>query len=268
LPPASCTWTVRSQVEPGLALVVGVLEQVLPVITSLAAGPEAVTDATAEPEESPGTDAVTVQLPGEPVVVSVVVVLLEPAPIVAVVGETLQMPPLSTLNVTSCADGAVAVTPLASFSVAVTVVVRGLPAGNSLRPRLTATDAGAPAVVNETFVTQPGSKAVAADSWSFPVVPLTGCVSVKVAVPFEVVFVDEPPATPPSRLPVEPACERVMLRPLSVVTVRPLPSWTVTVTVALWVDPAMMLAGLALQPSFEAAPTVAPLGTVIRQKMP
>ena len=59
-----------------------------------------------------------------------------------------------------------------------------------------------------------------------------------------------------------------MLRLLSVVTVRPLPSWTVTVTVALRVEPATMLAGLTLQPSFEAAPTGAPLGTVIRQKMP
>ena len=143
---------------------VGVLEQVLPVMASFAAGPAAVTDATAEPEESPGTDAVTVQLPGEPVVVNVVVVLLEPAPIDAVVGETVQMPPLSTLNVTSCADEAVAVTPLASFSVAVTVVVRELPDGKVLRPRLTATDAGAPAVVNEAFVTQPGSRAVAAES--------------------------------------------------------------------------------------------------------
>lgn len=49
-PPASCTWTVTSQVEPGLALEVGVLEQVLPVMASFAAGPEAVTDAVAEPD--------------------------------------------------------------------------------------------------------------------------------------------------------------------------------------------------------------------------
>ena len=164
LPPASCTWTVTSQVEPGVWLVVGVFEQVLPVTASFAAGPEAVTDATAEPEESPGTDAVTVQLPGEPVVVSVDVVLLEPAPIDAVVGDMLQMPLLSTLNVTSCADGAIAVAPLASFSVAVTVAVRALPAGNSLGLSETATDAGAPAVANETFVMQPESKAVAAES--------------------------------------------------------------------------------------------------------
>lgn len=163
-PPASWTWTVTSHVEPALALVVGVLAQVLPVMASFAAGPAAVTDAVAEPDWRPGTDAVTVQLPGEPVVVSVVVVLLEPAPIDAVVGDTLQMPLLSTLNVTSCADGAVAVTPLASFSVAVTVAVRALPAGNSLRLSETATDAGAPAVVNEAFVVQPASRAVAAES--------------------------------------------------------------------------------------------------------
>jgi len=163
-PPASCTWTVRSQVEPALALVVGVLEQVLPVMASFAAGPEAVTEAVAEPDWSPGTAAVTVQVPGEPVVVSVDVALLEPVPIVAVVGDTLQMPLLSTLNVTVCADGAFVVTPAASLSVAVTVAVRALPTGNSFRLSETATDVGAPAFVNETFAKQPGSRAVAAES--------------------------------------------------------------------------------------------------------
>ena len=132
LPPASWTWTVTSQVELDDELVVGVLLQVLPVTTSLLAGPDAVTDALAEPEERPGTDAVTVQLPGAPVVVDVEVALFDPAPMVALVGETLQMLPLSTLKVTVCAVCALAVTPLASFNVAVTVVVRGLPDGNSL----------------------------------------------------------------------------------------------------------------------------------------
>jgi len=100
LPPASWTWTVTSQVEPGDALVVGVLLQVLPAITSFAAGPEALTVAVADPEARPGTDAVTVQLPGAPLVVRVVLALLDPAPMVAVLGETVQMPELSTLNVT------------------------------------------------------------------------------------------------------------------------------------------------------------------------
>jgi hypothetical protein len=164
LPAASWTWTVRSQVEPLDALVVGVLEQVLPVTASFAAGPAAVTDAVAEPDCRPGTDAVTVQVPGAPLVVSVVVVLLEPAPIVAVVGDTVQMPVLSTLNVTVSAVPAVAVAPLASFSVAVTVVTCGLPTGNELCARVTATDAGAPAVVNATFVKQPVSAPDAAES--------------------------------------------------------------------------------------------------------
>lgn len=219
LPPASWTWTVTSQVDPGEELVVGALLQVLPMIASLLAGPDAVTESEAEPDERPGTDAVTVQLPGAPVVVSVVVVLLDPAEIVALVGETVQTLPLSTLNVTVCAVWAFVVTPLASLSVAVTVVVRGLPDGNSLCPRLTATDVGAPAVVNETFVTQPARFALDADSWSVPVELLAGCVRVNVAVPFEVLLVNGAPEAPPSRLPAAPACASVMARPLSVVTV-------------------------------------------------
>lgn len=127
---------------------------------------------------------------------------------------------------------------------------------------------GAPAVVNETFAKHPARFGVDADSWSVPVVPLTGWVSVKVAVPLDVLLVDGAPAAPPSRLPTAPACARVIARPLSVVTVRPLPSWTVTVIVELCVEPATMLAGDAEQPSFEAAPTGADAGTVIRQKMP
>src|SRR5438067_1728213 len=71
LPAASCTWTVTSQVEPGTACVVGVLVQVFPVMASFAAGPALVTESDAEPGVSPATDAVTVQLPGAPVVVTV-----------------------------------------------------------------------------------------------------------------------------------------------------------------------------------------------------
>lgn len=79
---------------------VGVFEQELPVIASFAAGPDAVTTADAEPLCRPDTAAVTVQLPGAPVVVSVALVLLPPVLIVALVGETLQIAPLSTLKVT------------------------------------------------------------------------------------------------------------------------------------------------------------------------
>jgi hypothetical protein len=219
LPPASWTWMVTSQLEPAAELVVGVLLHVLPVIMSLLAGPAAMTDAVAEPDVRPGTDAVTVQVPGAPVVVSVDVVLLAPAPMVAVVGETLQMPALSTENVTVRAVCVVAVTPLASFSVAVTDVVRGLPDGNALEPRVTPTEVGVPAAINVTFVMQPGRRAVAAESWSVPVAPVVGCVNATVARPLAVFFVDDAPAAPPSRLPSVPACDSVMARPLSVVTV-------------------------------------------------
>jgi hypothetical protein len=44
-------------------------------------------------------------------------------------------------------------------------------------------------------------------------------------------LVDEPPFAPPSRLLVTPACDSVMLRPLSVVTVCPFASCTDTVMV-------------------------------------
>jgi hypothetical protein len=132
---------------------------------------------------------------------------------------------------------------------------------------VTPTEVGAPAVVIVTCVKQPGSSGVDAESWSVPVVLLEGWVSEKVAVPLDVFFVDDPPAAPPSRLPVAPACDSVMLRPLSVV-VRPFASWTETVIVDVWVDPATTLAGDAVQPSFAGAPTGAVGGTVIRQKMP
>lgn len=101
------------------------------MIASFDAGPEAVTDAVAEPLCTPGTVAVIVQLPGAPLVVSVALALLAPAGIVVWVGETLQMPPLSTLYVTVCDVGAVVVAPLASFSVAVIVAVCAAPDGNS-----------------------------------------------------------------------------------------------------------------------------------------
>lgn len=131
-PPASWTCTVTSHVEPGVADVVGAPLHVLPVSASLNGGPDAVTIAVAAPGCRSGTDAVAVHVPGEPVVVSVVVAVLEPAEMPAFVGATLQTPALSTLKVTACAAWAFAVAPLASFSVAVTVVERGLPEGNSL----------------------------------------------------------------------------------------------------------------------------------------
>jgi hypothetical protein len=98
--------------------------------------------------------------------------------------------------------------------------------------------------------------------------PAGGAARENVATPLVVVFVDEPPAAPPSRLLVVPACESVMLRPLSVVTVCPFASCTDTVMVEVWLEPATTLAGDALHPSFAGAPTGAPGGTVIRQKMP
>jgi len=58
----------------------------------------------------------------------------------------------------------VATAPLASFNVAVTLPVRGLPDGNALWPRVTATDAAAPAAVNETLVKQPLRVAAEAES--------------------------------------------------------------------------------------------------------
>jgi hypothetical protein len=64
-----------------------------------------------------------------------------------------------------------------------------------------------------------------------PVIPVGGAESVKVALPFTVVFVEVLPAAPPSRLLVAPACDRVMLRPLSLVTLRPFASCTETVMV-------------------------------------
>ena len=164
LPPASWTWTVTSHVELDDVTVVGVLLHVLLVITSLAGGPDPVTVAVAEPDCRPGAVAVMVQLPGEPVVVSVELAVLAPAGTIALVGETLQTPLLSTLKLTDWALCVFAATPLASFNVAVTVVVRGLPAGNSLRPSETPMDVGAPAVVNVTFVMQPGSRTVEAES--------------------------------------------------------------------------------------------------------
>lgn len=247
---------------------VAVLLQVLPMIASFDAGPDDRTDSAAEPDWRPGADAVTVQDPGAPVVVTVELALLEPAPMTWVAGETVQMFVLSLVNVTVVADAAVATAPPASLSVAVTLVVFGVPAGNSFRPRVAVIEAGAPAAVNVTLVTQPARRAVAAESWSVPVAAAVGWVSVQLAVPFAVVFVDEPPAAPPSRLPVVPACESVMLRPLSVVTVWPFVSWTETVIVELCVEPATMLAGEAVHPSLDAAPTGIPDGTVMRQKIP
>jgi len=256
-----------SHVEPGVAIVVDVPLHVFPTIASLAAGPALVTLRLAEPAPMPGTVAVTVQLPGAPVTVTTVDVVLDPALIVELVGETVQMPALSTLQVAFCEFWLVAGAPLASFNVAVAVVDCALPAANSFRSSATPTWLGAPAVANDTFTKQPCRIAVDADSWSEPVADV-GCVNANVATPLLVVFVDGAPAAPPSRLPTVPACDRVMLRPLSVVTVRPFASCTDTVIVEVCVEPATMLAGDALHPSFAGAPTGADAGTVIRQKMP
>lgn len=49
-PAASWTWTVTSHVEPGVACVVAVLLQVLPMIASFDAGPDDRTDSAAEPD--------------------------------------------------------------------------------------------------------------------------------------------------------------------------------------------------------------------------
>jgi len=163
-PAASWTWTVTSQVEPGLLEVVAVLTHVLPVIASFDAGPADSTDAVAEPDARPDTDAVTVQLPGAPVVVSVVPALLVPCAIVAVVGDTVQIEALSTLKVTVWVDAAVAVAPVESFRVAVTAVVFGEPAGNSDWPSATSTRVAAPAAVNVTVVVQPVRFTDAAES--------------------------------------------------------------------------------------------------------
>lgn len=79
-------------------------------------------------------------------------------------------------------------------------------------------------MVIATFVTHPGRSGAEADSWSVPVDPAVGWVRVHVAVPLDVLFVDDAPEAPPSRLPVVPACASVTLRPLSLVTVRPFAS--------------------------------------------
>ena len=157
LPEASWTWNVIAHVEPAVMLVVGVLVQVFAVIASLEAGPAAVDVAVLEPEVRPVDAAVTVQEPGTPVMVSVVVVELPPAAIVLDVGETLQTLPLSTENVTVVVAAAVVVTPFASVRVAVTVVVAGEPAGNALWPSDTASCVAAPGPVNVTFTVQPVS---------------------------------------------------------------------------------------------------------------
>jgi hypothetical protein len=128
---------------------------VLLVITSLAAAPELNTESVADPDVRPATAAVTVQLPGTPVVVTVALALLAPAETVFDAGATLQMPVLSTLNVMFFDEVNDAVAPLASLSVPVTLVACAEPAGNSVWPRVAVTDVGAPAAVNATLAKQP-----------------------------------------------------------------------------------------------------------------
>ena len=164
LPAASCAWTVTSQVDPGTACVVGVPAQVFPVMASFAAGPALVTESDAEPGVSPATAAVTVQLPGAPVVVTVELAVLAPAGMVCEVGLTLQTAVLSTLNVTVFDWLNDATAPLESRRVAVTLVDCGPPAGNSDWPSVAVTAVGAPAWVKATLVRQPWRLPAAAES--------------------------------------------------------------------------------------------------------
>lgn len=163
-PAASWTWTVTAHVDPGVAAVVGVPLHVLPVMTSFAAGPELVTPRVADPGVRPVTDAVTVQFPGTPVVVTVEPALFAPAPMVTDCGLTEQIVALSTLNVIVCDVVNEVIAPFASFSVPVTLVVWTLPDGNSVRPRVVVTAAGAPATVKFTFTRQPVRNPEDADS--------------------------------------------------------------------------------------------------------
>ena len=202
-------------------MLIATLEQVFAVNASLAAGPAAVTVAVALPEVRPVAAAVTVQEPGTPVIVSVVVVVLPPAAIVPEDGDTLQTDALSTDQVTVVLAVAVVVTPLASWRVAVAVVELAVPAGKADWPRVTAIFAGAPAAVKVTLTWQPVRLVDAAESWSVPVVPAAGALSVNVATPFVSVPVAGAPAAPESIVLVVPACETVIERPLSPVTVFP-----------------------------------------------
>jgi len=118
-------------------VLIATLLQVLAVNASLAAGPDAVTVAVALPEVRPVAAAVTVQEPGTPVMLSVVVAVLAPVAIVPEVGDTLQTDALSTDQVTVVLAVAVVVTPLASWRVAVAVVEPAAPAGKADWPRVT-----------------------------------------------------------------------------------------------------------------------------------
>ena len=163
---------MRSQVEPAVFAVVGVFAQVLLVIISWAAGPEPTAVAVAVPDVRVGAEAVTVQVPGAPVIVRVDVPEVVPGGTFVVVGDTLQMAALSTLKVTVVVvlwnDVAA---PLASRKVAVTVDAVVRPVGNSVWPSVTLTDVGAPALVNATFDRQPVRFAALTDNVSVPSVP-------------------------------------------------------------------------------------------------
>ena len=140
---------MRSQVEPAVLAVVGVFAQVLLVIISWAAGPEPTAVAVAVPDVRVGAEAVTVQVPGAPVMVSVALPEVVPGGTFVVPGDTLQIAALSTLKVTVVVVlGNDVAAPLASRNVAVTVDDVALPVGNSVWPRVTPIDAGAPAFVN------------------------------------------------------------------------------------------------------------------------
>jgi len=72
--------------------------------------------------------------------------------------------------------------------------------------------------VKATLVWQPVRLVAAAESWSVPVVPAAVALSVKLADPPDVVPVAGAPAAPLPIVLVVPACDRVIVRPLSVVT--------------------------------------------------
>lgn len=148
---------------------------------------------------------------------------------------------LSTEKVTIVAAVAFVVTPFASLSVAVTIVLCPAIAGKADCARVALIDVGAPGPVKVTFTVQPvsvGKVGEFEESWSVPVLAdEAGAVRVKVPTPLTTVTVAEASAVPPLRVaPRPPAWDSVTLVLLSPVTVLPAESWTVTVTVDVVVD--------------------------------
>ena len=265
LPDASWTWTVIAHVEDGVFAVVSVLVHVFAVIASLDAGPAADTVAVLVPDVRPVDAAVTMQEPGTPVIVSVLVIEEELAKTVVEVGEMLQTLPLSTDHVTIRSVVVFVSMPFASRSFAVAVVVVPAPDGKADWPSDTVICVGAPGAVKTTFVVQPvrlGNVGDAAESWSVPVLAdEAGAVRVKVATPLTRVLVAEASAPLPRSPPKPPACERVTVLVLSPVRVLPRESCSDTVIVEVAPTPEAFVPapiedGFAAQASFAAAPTL------------